>query len=222
LTGNGPTQQAARNGTAARMVVTSLAGMVAVACAVGPPASTRSVPLIPGGDRDSALVRADLSGNSGGPPPVDFEVDCSALPYAKGEERAFCYMSGRWAVLRHERGILVACGCGEFGGFVSWYGHDGTLRQTLVDGDVPKTLIADRGSLVCVTGLSHLGNSKADVRTFRLDGDRWHAVATTPLARDVDRIDVLADGSLRFELAFEGGAWRYRAGVVEPVFKAGR
>ena len=115
-------------------------------------------------------------------------------------------------MLEHERGVLVACSCGEFGGFVLSYGKDGNLLQTLVAGDNPRTLIADQSTLLLVTGITHLGISKAELRTFRLVDDRWQPVAATPLPKDVESILLEPDGSILLRLMFDAGVCRYRAG----------
>lgn len=187
------------------------------ACVSHPPAGTREFPLLAGGGTKTALVRVDIDNRKPAPPPLKFEVDCTSLPYAKGEERDFCYTQGAWGVLRHERGIIVACSCGEFGGFVLWYGKDGSLLQKLIAGDVPQTLIADEHALLCVTGISHLSLSRGAIQAFRLVEDRWQAVATTPLAKETDSIETEPDGSLTFKLKWDGGVFRYRAGVLQPV-----
>lgn len=162
-------------------------------------------------------VRVDIDRHQSGPPSLDFEVDCSALPYAEDEERDFCYKWGRWAVLRHERGIIVACSCGEFGGFVLWYDKGGTLLQTLLAGDIPQTLIADQDALLCVTGITHLSISEGAIQAFRLFDDRWQAVSATPLAKQAETIEIEEDGSLLIRLVFDAGALRYRAGIVEQL-----
>ena len=187
---------------------------VLVACAVG---TERRFPLVAGAATRSAILRADIDEHRNGPPPVEFEVDCSALPYAKGEEREFCYEWGSWAVVELDRGILVACGCGEFGGFVAWYARGGGLLQTLITGDVPKTLIADSEALVCVTGLTHLNSSTGAVHGFRLVGERWQALGATALPKDVASVAIEADGSLRLDLHDSGGAFRYRTGTLEGL-----
>lgn len=148
---------------------------------------------------------------------MSFEVDCRALPYAKGEERDFCYEWGSWTVLTHDRGILVACACGEFGGFVLWYTRSGELLQTLIAGDVPQTLMSDGDALICVTGISHLGISEGAIRAFRLVDDRWQLVGLTPLAKEVDRTDIEPDGSLVLKLMWDAGTFRYRAGSLEQL-----
>ncbi|MFY9344807.1 MAG: hypothetical protein WAT39_20105 [Planctomycetota bacterium] len=192
-------------------------------------------PLLAGGATTSDLVRVDIDERTSAPPSLEFEVDCTALPYAKGEERSFCYENGAWAVLRHECGIVVACSCGEFGGFVLWYSTNGALIQTLVAGDVPQTLIADKDSLLCVTGLTHLVISMGCIRTFRRSDDRWQEVSSMPLAKQADSIGIEPDGGILFRFDPDGGlgvepdgsaVWnrvpnggvhRYRAGVVEVL-----
>ncbi len=180
-------------------------------------ASDRVYPLVVGVTADSALTRVDIDERNSGPPPLGFEVDCKALPYANGEERDFCYKHGSWAVAHHERGIVVACSCGEFGGFVSWYGKDGAFRQTLVAGEVPRTLVSDDEALLCITGISHLSISEGSIRAFRLVGDVWQPVGPNALARQADSVRIEPDGSVVLELLWDGGTFRYRAGVLEQL-----
>jgi hypothetical protein len=191
--------------------------LAVVACASDPSSVTRVFPLVAGADPRSGIQRVDIDDHKQAPPALSFEVDCRALPYAKGEERDFCYRNGSWAVARHERGIIVACSCGEFGGFVLWYSKRGELLQTLLGGDVPQALICDCEGLLCVTGLSHLSLSEGAVHAFRLVDERWRPVGSTALAKQVDRICVEADGSLVLELMWDGGTFRYRAGALEQL-----
>jgi hypothetical protein len=163
-----------------------------VACASDPSSVTRVFPLVAGADPRSGIQRVDIDDHKQAPPALSFEVDCRALPYAKGEERDFCYRNGSWAVARHERGIIVACSCGEFGGFVLWYSKRGELLQTLLGGE-------------------------GAVHAFRLVDERWRPVGSTALAKQVDRICVEADGSLVLELMWDGGTFRYRAGALEQL-----
>lgn len=188
-----------------------------VACASNPSPSARVFPLVAGAATRSGIQIVDIYNRKQAPPALSFEVDCTALPYAKGQERDFCYQHGRWAVSSHERGILVACACGEFGGFVLWYSKNGDLLQTLIGGDVPQTLLCDGEALLCVTGLSHLTTSEGAIHAFRLVRDRWQPVGSTALAKQADRIGVEADGSIVLELMFDGGTFRYRAGALEPL-----
>ena len=188
-----------------------------IACAANPNPATRVFPLVAGVDTRSAIQRVDIDGHMQAPPALSFEVDCRALPYAKGEERDFCYQNGSWAVSRHERGIIVACSCGEFGGFVLWYSKKGDLLQTLIGGDVPQALFCDGEALLCVTGLSHLSLSEGAIHAFRLVDDRWRPVGSKALAKQADRISIEADGSLVFELMWDGGTVRYRAGAMEQL-----
>ena len=195
-----------------------LLGFMSLASCTGcPPETGRLFPLLPWCETRSDLVRVDIDSHRSAPPPPEFEVDCSALPCAKGEERDFCYKWGSWCVLRHEQGIIVACSCGEFGGFVLWYKRDGTLLQTLIAGDQPQTLIADDGALLCVTGITHLSISKGGIQSFRLVDGCWHVVASRPLPKDIDSISIEPDGSRVFELSFDGGVYRYRAGCLQPL-----
>lgn len=187
------------------------------ACASKPNPATRLFPLVAGVDTRSRMQRMDIDGHEQAPPALSFDVDCRALSYAKGEERDFCYQNGSWAVSRHARGIIVACSCGEFGGFVLWYSKRGDLLQTLIGGDVPQALFYDSEALLCVTGLSHLTLSKGAVHGFKLVDDRWRPVGSTALAMQADRITVEADGSLVFELIEDGGTFRYRAGFLEQL-----
>src|SRR5262249_13563849 len=145
------------------------------------------------------------------------EVDCTALPYAKGEERDFCYQWGHWGVCTHEGGVLVACNCGEFGGFVLWYNKHGDLLQTLIAGDIPQILISDGDGFLCVTGISHVGISKGAMEAFRLVDDRWEPVGSTKLAREAERVEIEPDGSLVIQLTRAAGTFRYRAGVLEQL-----
>lgn len=187
--------------------------LVACSCA----STTRAFPLVAGVAPRSAITRVDIDVRKHVPPALSFEVDCTALPYEKGRERDFCYEFGSWAVVQHERGIVVACSCGEFGGFVSWYGKDGHLLQTLLAGDVPQTLLCDGDALLCVTGLSHLNISKGAICAFRRVDDRWQQAGSTALPRQVDRMHVDPDGSVVLQLMWDGGTFRYRAGALEQL-----
>ncbi|MBL9076650.1 MAG: hypothetical protein JNL08_04050 [Planctomycetes bacterium] len=159
----------------------------------------------------------DIDQRKSAPPSLSFEVDCKALPYAKGEERDFCYRWGHWGVIHHERGIIVACACGEFGGFVLWYSKGGDLLQTLIAGDVPQALLADGDALLCVTGISHLSISEGAIHSFRLVDDRWQPVGSTTLAKEVESLDMEADGSLVLKLMWDGSRFRCRAGALEQL-----
>ena len=78
-------------------------------------------------------------------------------------------------------------------------------------------MIADRDTLLCVTGITHLNISEGELRTFRRVDDRWQPVATTPLTKDVEHIEIEPDGSILLRLMFDAGVFRYRAGAVERL-----
>ena len=198
-----------------RPSITSACCLLLAAC--HSTSSNRVFPLVGGVAPGPVVVRVDIDDRNPAPPALSFDVDCTALPYAKGEERDFCYKHGCWAVTKHDRGTIVACSCGEFGGFVLWYGKGGSLLQTLVAGDVPETLISDGEALLCVTGISHLSLSEGTIRAFRLVNDRWESAGSTSLAKQVDCIDIEADGSLILKLMWDGGTFRYRAGALEQL-----
>ena len=178
---------------------------------------SRTFPLVEGAGCAAAVQRVDIDWHVSGPPPVTFDVDCTSLPYAKGSEREFCYSNGYWAIVNLPTGLIVACNCGEFGGFVLWYSRAGELQQTLLAGDIPKSFLCDGESLVCITGISHLDISEGAVHGFRLQGDRWQHVATSRLPSEADRVQLEPDGGLLLGLHRDEGAYRYRAGHLEAV-----
>lgn len=189
--------------------------LVLAACAVPPTIKSREYPLVAGASASGTVRRVDVDERRAGPPPVSFDVDCTALPYAKGEEHAFCYKNGHWAVMEREDGTLVGCSCGEFGGFVLWYGKGGELLQTLASGHGAQSLVCDGEALFCITGLTHLTESKGRWHSFKKTGDRWTRVDSYTLIAQVERLDLEPDGGLLLELKFGNGTFRYRAGELE-------
>lgn len=191
--------------------------LIMVACKNTPSPARSAFSLVQGVEPGPGIQRVDIDNRMVGPQSLTFEVDCSAIRHSEGRQRDLCYFHGGWAVLRHERGILVACGCGEFGGFVLWYGEEGNLRQTVLRIAEPLTLICSGGAFLCVAGLSHGVSSSGSIHAFRLVDDWWEPVSSTTLAAEPERVGVDPDGSLVLKLKKEAGIFRYRAGTLEPI-----
>lgn len=186
------------------------------ACAAPDVTAPHRIPLFAGEESAGPLRRADIDIHETGPPSVPFLVDCTALPYAKGEEQRFCYEWGSWMTLQLDGGILIACNVGEFGGFVHWYDNEGNLVQTLVV-DNPIIFLCDDQVLLCVTGLSHLSMSSGSIRAFRRASSGWVSLGVVELPREPRRMEVEDDGSLLFHLYRDGETLRYRSGRLSPM-----
>ncbi len=127
---------------------------------------------------------------------------------------------GAWAILPMDGGRLIACACGEFGGFAQWHDPRDRLLQVLV-ADTVQTLIGDDRVLLCITGITHLQISEGAIHAFRREGERWVPLGRTELPSQADRIEVAADGSLVLQLHREGVTMRYAEGQLSWLDRAG-
>lgn len=122
------------------------------------------------------IARVDIDQAKKGAPDVGFEVDCGSLRNIDGSAREFCYANGSWGHLDLGCGFVVACNCGEYGGFLQWYDDSGRLLQTMLSIVSPKCIIMHKGVLICVSGLTHMTASSCDVYSWQLGGSRWERV----------------------------------------------
>ena len=187
-----------------------VSSIVIVASCTEPPGKSAD------GGTHRSMLRADVDSKWKGKSGVPFDVDCSPLPYAKGAERDFCYGEGSWATLRLEAGTLVACSCGEFGGFMQWYAPSGALLQTLIAGANPQVLFTDGKTLLCVTGISHLDISEGAVHSFHRKAGRWSTGDSADLPSEAKDVVLEDDGVLLLSTR-SGAKLRYRGGVLERV-----